>query len=524
MAKPRDKEVKKIAATDERYKAIVEDQTELICRFLPDGTLTFVNHPYCRYFHKKENELVGLNFKTFLPKESQRLIDLHLSSFTPGNFVQNIEHKVISPNGDICWHEWTNRAFFDKDGKLTDFQSVGRDITKRKQIEENLQRSLRETENIKFALDQHCIVTITDQKGRIIYINDKFCEISKYSEKELVNQDQKIIDIEHHSTRFLKELWGTVLKGKVWKGEIKHNAKDGSYYWADTTVVPFLDEGKRPYQYVTIQTDITERKEAEIKLMESEKCYRQLTELASYGILVHDGEKVVFMNNAGLKLVGAFKLEEIYGKPIIEFIHARDRDIVKKRIQAVLFDGVKTPLEEMKIKKLDGGAIDVEAIAGPISFDSKNCVQVLLHDITKLKEADQKLYMKNIALYELVEQIEIAKNRVKQDVMVNVENILMPIINTVGSDGLSRKNLNLLKFYLEEMTSAYGRNITSKRFKLTQREIEICNLVRQGQPNKGIAKLLSLSIITVEKHRNNIRKKLGIAKRNVSLVDFLKRV
>ncbi len=230
MTKSDDKGDPQNPANEERYKAIVEDQTELICRFLPDGTLTFVNHPYCRYFHKKEKDLIGVNFKIFLPKESQRLIELHLSSFTPDNSVQNVEHKVISPSGEICWHEWTNRAFFDKDGKLTDFQSVGRDITKRKLIEENLQKSLREIENIKFALDQHCIVTIMDQKGKITYINDKFCEVSKYSEKELLRQDQKIIDFEYHSKDFLKDLWRIIVKGKVWKGEIRHKAKDSMYY------------------------------------------------------------------------------------------------------------------------------------------------------------------------------------------------------------------------------------------------------------------------------------------------------
>jgi len=288
--------------------------------------------------------------------------------------------------------------------------------------------------------------------------------------------------------------------------------------------VPFLDDEKKPCKYITIQTDITERKEAELKLMESERCYRQLTELASYGILVHDGDKIIFMNNAGLKLVGAFSLKEIAGKPIFDFIHERDRELVQKRVKAVLSDGVNTSIEEIKIKKIGEGMVDVEAVAGPISFNGRNCVQVLIHDITLLKEANQRLHMKNIALYELVEQIEVAKNMVKENVTINVEKTLMPIINKAASDGLSRKNVNLLKYYLEEMTSAYGRNITAKRFKLTPREVEICNLVKQGQSNKEIAELLHLSAITVEKHRNNIRKKFGIAKRNVSLNDFLERL
>jgi PAS domain S-box-containing protein len=155
---------------------------------------------------------------------------------------------------------------------------------------ESLESTARELQNVRYALDQSAIVAITDQAGIIIHVNDKFCQISQYPREELLGKNHRIINSGHHHSDFFVTLWQTISSGKIWEGEIKNRAKNGSYYWVNTTIVPFLDANGKPYQYVSIRYEITQRKNAEEQLRvyadKLERSNQQLQDFAS--IAAHD--------------------------------------------------------------------------------------------------------------------------------------------------------------------------------------------------------------------------------------------
>lgn len=180
--------------------------------------------------------------------------------------------------------------------------------------------ALKELESQKHALDEHSIVGVTDIQGRIIYANDKFCTISQYSREELLGQDHRILNSGYHPKEFFKALWSTISSGSVWRGEIKNRAKDGSFYWVNSTIVPFFNSNGKPVQYVAIRTDVTNRKQAEIALLKSAAYQKGILDSSLDAIigLNEDGEIIEF-NPAAVRIFG-YAREQVIHRPMSELI------------------------------------------------------------------------------------------------------------------------------------------------------------------------------------------------------------
>ena len=248
------------------YRDILEGQTELICRFHPDGAITYVNDAYCRYFGKTLEELIGHSFMPFIPIKDRDKLEKHFSSLTEKNPVGSIEHRVVLPSGEVRWQQWINRAIFDVQGRRVEFQSVGRDLTERMEIE----AALRESENNFRALAEnaHDGILIAVSEDSYIYGNKRAKEISGYSSSELFKGGFKKL-IHPDELPKVREIFQRRMAGKQVPGryETKIVQKGGK-------VVPIEVSGSKTIWHgqhviMAIIRDIAARKQIEAELTEA---------------------------------------------------------------------------------------------------------------------------------------------------------------------------------------------------------------------------------------------------------------
>lgn len=288
-------------------------------------------------------------------------------------------------------------------------ETIKEEKKKLKTVNEELALRINEIINYKYALDESSIIAVTDQKGIIKAVNNNFCKISKYSREELIGQDHRIVNSGYHPAEFIRDLWVTIANGKIWQGELKNKAKDGSIYWVDTTIVPFLNNEGKPYEYIAIRSDISERKRGEIEIQKLNRALEQkvklrtaqldtnieqLKEYQYFFLNSNDFSCIANMNgyfevvNPQFERVLGYTEKELVENQFFEFIHPDDIAATVNEAEK-LKEGAITLNFVNRYRKKDGTYLWFEWSVTPNLETGKQ--YAIARDITQRKNTEEQL-------------------------------------------------------------------------------------------------------------------------------------
>jgi PAS domain S-box-containing protein len=259
--------------------ALVVQHTDNAVTIADSGMrIQWVNQGFVRITGYTLNEALGKTPGELLSsgKSAPQAIQALMDSVSQGKSCR-VELINRAKGGREYWADTEVQPTFDKQGVLVGFMEIGTDISLQKQAQLQMEAAIRDTSALLNTVQTHAIVSTTDAKGNITEVNDAFCRINGYSREELLGQNHSMLRSGVQPSEFWADLWRTISSGKPWRGEICNRAKDGSLYWVDSMIAPFVGEDGQIQKFISIRTDITERKQVELSLREA----REKAELAT---------------------------------------------------------------------------------------------------------------------------------------------------------------------------------------------------------------------------------------------------
>ncbi|MCB1190340.1 MAG: PAS domain S-box protein [Leptospiraceae bacterium] len=254
--------VKRLQESERTYKLISENISDMISIYLYNGEIVYASPSSTNLLGYEAKDLVNKNIYDYIYPDDRENVKLELyTSITMKKESVISSYRMIKKDKSYIWVETNSKPIYNSNKTLVNIQASTRDISERKRAMLSIKKAYDEVTAYQTALNNSAIIAYTNPEGVITEVNDKFCKISKYSKEELIGQTHRILNSGIHPKEFFSDLWDTISKGDVWKGEICNKNKEGGLHWLDTTILPFLDENKKPFQYLAIRFDITTQKE-----------------------------------------------------------------------------------------------------------------------------------------------------------------------------------------------------------------------------------------------------------------------
>ncbi|MDF3128936.1 PAS domain-containing protein [Kiritimatiellaeota bacterium B1221] len=308
----------KVREGDLRYQNLIESLPQLVWTCEADGECDYLSPQWVAYTGVPEEAQLGYGWLERVHVEDRARTHKSLEKAFKNGESFDDEFRIQRYDGEYCWFKTRCIPQKNAEGRVVKWFGTNTDIDQRRQAEDQAKASFKALEDLKMALDEHAIVAITDAEGKILSVNDKFCELSQYAREDLIGRDHRIVNSNLHPKEFFRNLWETIRDGKTWRGEIRNQCLDGSYYWVDTTIVPLCDSQGRPEQYIAIRADITKLKEAEEEIrlayvaMEAQVALRTAELNASNLELVENAKLLSEAQRIGC--LGSWNLDTATGK------------------------------------------------------------------------------------------------------------------------------------------------------------------------------------------------------------------